>query len=184
MTAPAQVSNRSAARDSARDSKRDSELGPAVSGPAGVKPPCETTPTRSLPAPPPPVLPLAPPARRPLVRLGRRECLGLRLHVGCGAPGARIPAPRLIGVVRLAATAAVTLAVVGGMGWIGQAASPGAPAETTVTRVGAGETVWDVAQRVAPKSDQRAVVERIRQLNGMANSAIAPGQQLQVPNGN
>jgi hypothetical protein len=64
---------------------------------------------------------------------------------------------------------------------MGQAASPGIPAETALTRVGAGETVWDVAQRVAPKSDQRAVVERIRQLNGMADSAIQPGQQLQVP---
>jgi hypothetical protein len=167
MTAPAQLSNRPAARDS--------ELGPAVSGPAGTKPPCETTPTRSLPAPPPPVLPLAPPARRPLVR--RR----LQVPLGCGALEARIRAPRLTRAVRLAAAAAVTLAVVGGVGWMGQAASSGVPTETTLTRVGAGETVWDVAQRVAPKSDQRAVVERIRQLNGMANSAIQPGQQLQVP---
>ena len=166
MTAPAQLSNRPAARDS--------ELGQA-SGPADAKPPCEMTPTRSLPAPPPPVFPLAPPTRRPLVR--RR----LRVPLGCGAPEARIRAPRLTRAVRLAAAAAVTLAVVGGVGWMGQAASSGVPAEITLTRVGAGETVWDVAQRVAPTSDQRAVVERIRQLNGMANSAIQPGQQLQVP---
>jgi LysM domain-containing protein len=83
--------------------------------------------------------------------------------------------------VRLAAAAAVTLAVVGGASWMGQAASPVVPAETALTRVGAGETVWDVAQRVAPRSDQRAVVERIRQLNGMTDSAIQVGQQLQVP---
>jgi hypothetical protein len=173
MTAPAQLSNRSAARDS--------EFGSAASGPAGVEPPCETTPTRSLPAPPPPVLPLAPPARRPLVRLVPLVPVRLRLPVGCGASEARIPAPRLTRAVRLAAAAAVTVCVVGGLGWIGQAAGPAVPAETTLTQVGAGETVWDVAQRVAPKSDQRAVVERIRQLNGMASSAIQPGQQLQVP---
>jgi hypothetical protein len=167
MTAPAQLSNRPGARDP--------KLGPAVSGPVGVKAPCEATPTRSLPAPPPPVLPLAPPARRPVVR--RR----LRVPLGCGTREARVPVPRVTKAVRLGAAAAVTLAVVGGVGWMGQAASPGVPAETTLTRVGAGETVWDVAQRVAPKSDQRAVVERIRQLNGMANSAIQPGQQLQVP---
>ncbi|MDQ4092174.1 MAG: LysM peptidoglycan-binding domain-containing protein [Actinomycetota bacterium] len=113
--------------------------------------------------------------RRPLVR--RR----LRVPWGCGATVAHIRAPRLIRAVRLAAAATVTLAVVGGMGWMGQVASPGVPAETALTRVGAGETVWDVAQRVAPKSDQRAVVERIRQLNGMADSAVQPGQQLQVP---
>ncbi|MGH3830056.1 MAG: LysM peptidoglycan-binding domain-containing protein [Pseudonocardiaceae bacterium] len=89
-------------------------------------------------------------------------------------------------MARVIAAAAVTLAVVGGLGligqgWSGQGASPGIPAETTVTRVGAGETVWDVARRVAPQSDQPAVVERIRQLNGIAGSAIIPGQQLQVP---
>ncbi|ERR671916_310368 len=167
MTAPAQLSNRPAARDS--------KFGLAASGPVGVKPPCETMPTRRLLAPPPPVLPLAPPARRPLVR--RR----LRHPLGGGAPEARIAAPRGTRAVRLAAAAAVTLAVVGGMGWMGQAASPGMPVETAQTRVGAGETVWDVAQRVAPKSDRRAVVEQIRQLNGMADSAIQPGQQLQVP---
>jgi LysM domain len=81
------------------------------------------------------------------------------------------------------AAATVTLAVVGGLGWIGQAASPGLPAKTAVIRVGAGETVWDVARRVAPQSDQRAVVERIPHLNGIVGSAITPGQQLQVPNG-
>ncbi|MBV9162912.1 MAG: LysM peptidoglycan-binding domain-containing protein [Pseudonocardiales bacterium] len=83
----------------------------------------------------------------------------------------------------LVAAATVTLAVVGGLGWIGQGASSGIPTETAVIRVGAGETVWDVARRVAPQSDQRAVVKRIRQLNGLVGSAITPGQQLQVPNG-
>ncbi|MGH3812505.1 MAG: LysM peptidoglycan-binding domain-containing protein [Pseudonocardiaceae bacterium] len=83
----------------------------------------------------------------------------------------------------MAAAATVTLAVVGGLGWIGQTPGPGVPAQTAVIRVGAGETVWDVAQRVAPKSDQRTVVERIRQLNGLAGSAVQPGQQLQVPYG-
>ena len=167
MTAPAQVSKRPAARDS--------KLGPVATGSAGARPPCEMTLTGSLPAPPAPVLPLAPPVRPPLVR--RR----LRVPLGYGAPQARIRAPRLTKAVRLAAAVAVTLVVVGGAGWMGQAASPGVPVETALTRVGAGETVWDVAQRVAPRSDQRAVVERIRQLNGMADSAIQPGQQLQVP---
>ncbi|MBV9447304.1 MAG: LysM peptidoglycan-binding domain-containing protein [Streptosporangiaceae bacterium] len=77
----------------------------------------------------------------------------------------------------------VTLAVVGGLGWIGQGTSPGIPARTAVIRVGAGETIWDVARRVAPQSDQRAVVERIQQLNGIVGSTIEPGQQLRVPHG-
>jgi Tfp pilus assembly protein FimV len=86
-------------------------------------------------------------------------------------------------VARVIAAVAVTLAVVGGLGWIGQGASPGIPAGTAVIRVGAGETIWDVAHRVAPQSDQRAVVERIQQLNGIVGSALEPGQQLQVPHG-
>jgi hypothetical protein len=81
------------------------------------------------------------------------------------------------------AAALVTLAVVGGLGWVGQGARPGIPAERAVIRVGAGETLWDVARRVAPQSDQHAVVERIQQLNGMVGSAVAPGEQLQVPYG-
>ncbi|MGH3787001.1 MAG: LysM peptidoglycan-binding domain-containing protein [Pseudonocardiaceae bacterium] len=79
--------------------------------------------------------------------------------------------------------AAVALVAVAGLSFIGQSAEPGVPVETAVAQVGAGETVWDVARRVAPQSDQRAVVERIRQLNGIVGSAVAPGQQLQVPNG-
>jgi hypothetical protein len=63
------------------------------------------------------------------------------------------------------AAATVTLAVVGGVGWIGQGAHPRVPANTVVVEVGAGETIWDIGRRVAPRSDQRAVVERIRQLN-------------------
>ncbi|MGH3435879.1 MAG: LysM peptidoglycan-binding domain-containing protein [Sciscionella sp.] len=87
---------------------------------------------------------------------------------------------RLASVV---AAATMTAAVVGGLGWIGQGTSPGIPAQTAVIRVGGGETLWDVARRVAPQSDQRAVVQRIRELNGIVGSAIEPGQRLQVPDG-
>ncbi|MGH3881785.1 MAG: LysM peptidoglycan-binding domain-containing protein [Pseudonocardiaceae bacterium] len=163
MTAPAQLSKQPAALDS--------EVGPA-----GAR----ATLTRSLPAPPAPVLPIAPPVRGYSAPPARRQLRGPAVD---GAEAARTRAPRPNKVVRLAAAATVTLAVVGGLGWIGQPPGPGVPAQTAVIQVGAGETVWDVAQRVAPKSDQRAVVERIRQLNGLAGSAVQPGQQLQVPDG-
>jgi hypothetical protein len=81
----------------------------------------------------------------------------------------------------VAATA--TLVVVSGLAWIGQGAHPGIPSETVIIQVGAGETLWDVAQRVAPQSDQRAVVDRIRQQNGIVGSAVQPAQLLQVPDG-
>lgn len=121
---------------------------------------------------------------------GLSTCCGLRRLSG-PSPQRPRPAPVRCGSVSrrpgrpayLVVVAVATLAVVGGLGVLGQAASARIPAETTVVRVGAGETLWDVAQRVAPESDPRAVVERIRQLNGTPGSAIQPGQQLRVPIG-
>ncbi len=137
--------------------------------------------TRSLPAPPAPVPPCVAPVR------GRRLACSAQGRVLApavgGAQAAHPSALRSGRVRRVVAAVTVTLAVVGGLGWIGPGASPGIPAQTAVVRVGAGETVWDVARRVAPQSDQSAVVERIRQLNGIVGSAITPGQQLQVPHG-
>lgn len=86
-------------------------------------------------------------------------------------------------VTILVMSATVMLAVVAGLDWTGPQAHPAIPADTMVTRVGAAETVWDVAQRVAPRSDQRAVVQWIRQRNGIVGSAVVPGQQLHVPDG-
>ena len=162
MTAPVRVVNRPAARAS--------EVGAVGAGSA-----LQAAPTRPLPAPPAPPVPGPPmvtavPRRVVAAAMGRTEA-------------AHTLASRPSRLAQLVAAATVTLAVCGGLSWIAQAPSSRVPAETAVIRVGAGETVWDVAQRVAPGSDQRAVVERIRQLNGMAGSAIQPGQQLQVPDG-
>ena len=98
------------------------------------------------------------------------------------ATAARPRALRSSRSASLVTAATVTLAAVVGLG-LAQGTEPGIPEETAVVWVGAGETVWDVARRVAPQSDQRAVVERIRQLNGIVGSTVAPGQQLQVPHG-
>jgi predicted Zn-dependent protease len=84
---------------------------------------------------------------------------------------------------KLAAVAIVTLLVIAGLGWLGQRSDPAIPQHTAVVRVGAGETIWDVAARVAPQSEQRAVVDRIRNLNHLTDSEVVPDQQLQVPDG-
>jgi LysM domain-containing protein len=132
-------------------------------------------------APPAPVPPFDPSAddQRSASSARRRA---LTSTVGT-AETVRSPAGRTGRGARLVAAATVTLAVVGGLGWIGQGAPPRVPANTVVVEVGAGETIWDVARRVAPRSDQRAVVERIRQLNQIVGSAVSPGQQIQVPDG-
>jgi hypothetical protein len=169
MTAPARLSSPPAARSV--------EVVP--SGARPLRRLAALTPT--LPAPPAPVPPLA-----PVVRSHQAGCLAyrrMRVPAQVGMASVRLPALRSGRLAGVVAAATVTVAVVGGLGWIGQGASPGIPAETAVIRVGGGETLWDVARRVAPQSDQRAVVHRIRELNGIVGSAIEPGQRLQVPDG-
>ena len=173
MTASAMTTSEMA--KSARLSKRSAVAGGRVAS-GEVRPPGPAALTRSCPAPPVPVPPLAPPMRpQQVVPVASRQ----NSAVSAGEARPRVlPLGR---VVSLVTAAVVTLAVVAGLGWIGQGASPRIPVQTTVTRVGAGETVWDVARRVAPQSDQRAVVDRIRELNGFAGSAVVAGQQLRVP---
>lgn len=119
---------------------------------------------------------LCPDRRRDPARRPRPALRPVRL----APPGS--PAPRRGGALRVLAVVVATVAVVCGLGALGQRAGardvPGAVAEV---RVGAGETLWDVAERVAPGSDEQAVAARIRELNGLAGSAVRPGQEIRVP---
>jgi LysM domain len=172
MTASAQLGNRLAAASGSAGRER------AV--PGSVRPVRPTALTQPLPAPPAPVPPVAPavPQRSAPSSMHRQA----PAREAADARAAR-PSVRSGRVASLIAAAVVTLALVTGLGWLGQATNSGIPERTTVVRVGAGETVWDVAARVAPRSDQRVVVERIRQLNGMVGTAVRPDQQLKVPDG-
>lgn len=166
MTASAQLSNR-----------------PATS--SGKVVPRNARPRRPPARPRPfPAHPASVPAAIPAVRRRRVACPTRLLVPAVAETDNACPLALRTGrVASLAASAIVMLAVVGGLDWTGPQPQPAIPVDTAVTRVGAGETVWDVAERVAPRSDQRAAVQRIRQLNGMVGSAVVPGQQLQVPNG-
>ncbi|SHF38580.1 LysM peptidoglycan-binding domain-containing protein [Streptoalloteichus hindustanus] len=55
------------------------------------------------------------------------------------------------------------------------------PTGTETVHVAPGESVWDVARRVAPRHDPDAVVRRIRELNPLDGVAVLPGQALVVP---
>jgi Tfp pilus assembly protein FimV len=60
-----------------------------------------------------------------------------------------------------------------------QAAGPAKPLPTVT--VHAGETLWDIAARVAPHADRRALVGEIESLNGIPGGRVAAGQQLRLP---
>ena len=44
-----------------------------------------------------------------------------------------------------------------------------------------GDTLWSLAERIAPARDPREVVSQIRRLNGLPTAALQAGQQLLVP---
>ncbi len=52
---------------------------------------------------------------------------------------------------------------------------------TSVVVVQAGDSLWSIAQDVAPAADPRETIARIRDLNGMRNATVIPGQSVVVP---
>ena len=58
-------------------------------------------------------------------------------------------------------------------------ASRGPAADVVVVQP--GESLWQIAQQVAPEADPRETVLRIREINGLAEAPIVPGQALLVP---
>jgi nucleoid-associated protein YgaU len=59
--------------------------------------------------------------------------------------------------------------------------APGVKPTSATVVVLPGDTLWDIARRVAPADDPRRTVYEIRQLNGLAGSEIRPGDDLVVP---
>lgn len=89
-------------------------------------------------------------------------------------------------VLFLAASSLLAGVVIGSGQWAGAAdgsgpaAAPSGPA-TAVVVVQPGESLWSIAQAVAPGADPRETVLRLRELNGMADAVVVPGQSLVVP---
>lgn len=88
-------------------------------------------------------------------------------------------------VLFLAASSLLAGVVIGSGQWAGaaDAAAPGAPSgpATGVVVVQPGESLWSIAQAVAPGADPRETVRRLRELNGMADAVVVPGQSIVVP---
>jgi Tfp pilus assembly protein FimV len=49
------------------------------------------------------------------------------------------------------------------------------------TTVQPGDTLWTVAQRIAPHNDPREVVDQIRRINHLHTSSLRAGEQLLLP---
>ncbi|TCO52624.1 LysM peptidoglycan-binding domain-containing protein [Actinocrispum wychmicini] len=87
--------------------------------------------------------------------------------------------------LRLSASFVIGLTVFLGVVLVGFAAGSMAgdrvPDRVAVVWVQPGETLWDVATRVAPDYDTEAVMARIRELNDVPADGVLAGQALEVP---
>ncbi len=96
-------------------------------------------------------------------------------------PSERVERAR-IGFARLAVTALVSAVVVCGLVGVSQLRSAEAgPGPTTVVQVRAGESLSEVAARVAPDAPVRDTVHKIVELNGLRGAEVATGRTLIVP---
>ncbi|WP_110590357.1 LysM peptidoglycan-binding domain-containing protein [Microbacterium suaedae] len=77
--------------------------------------------------------------------------------------------------------AALGVAILGGGAALGSN-EEGAPAGTFATvTVMPGDSLWSIAQRVAPQEDPRDVVAAIVSLNQLQGSLVAAGQSISLP---
>jgi hypothetical protein len=105
------------------------------------------------------------------------------------------PQPRLMGQPRLRITrrgrAVLTVliaiplavaAVLGGIGAVGATATETSGSDSfSYVTVAPGESLWQLAQEVAPKADPRDVVADITRLNDLQSGVVQPGQRLAIP---
>jgi hypothetical protein len=67
-------------------------------------------------------------------------------------------------------------------------ASPGAQAgaesgEATLHTVMAGESLWSIAEALAPGTDPRISIDRLMKANELSSAVIEPGTQILIPSG-
>ena len=113
-------------------------------------------------------LAIAPATRRPPVSYATP--LGVRL-TGRGRAA----------VIGLFLLLALTVAVLRGAGASQAAAHVGAAPATQIVVVQPGESLWSIAERVAPSADPRETIARIVSLNGLTSSVLPAAKALVVP---
>lgn len=114
------------------------------------------------------------PLRTSALRSPRRAT---RTRLRLTARGRRV----LAVLAALPAVLALSIAVLGGGAAIASR-DAGAPAGTfTTVTVATGESLWSIAEEVAPDRDPRDVVDAIVRLNALEGASVWAGQKLSIP---
>ena len=83
----------------------------------------------------------------------------------------------------LAALPLVAWALVAVLGSGGAAADAGlqGPTSFEYVTIGQGDSLWALAESIAPDGDPRVLVDEIIRLNGLDDAVVEPGQRLALP---
>jgi len=76
---------------------------------------------------------------------------------------------------------ALAVAVVGGGAALASNESGAQAGAFTEITVMSGETLWSIAEDVAPGADPRDVVAEITRLNALESGSVAAGQRIAIP---
>jgi LysM domain len=97
-----------------------------------------------------------------------------------------VPFATTVGLALLAGVITLWLGLVAHFGQLANddaGSSAHVPDRLAVVRVEAGESLQDVAARVAPEAPARQVAQRIRELNDLNSTTLVAGQTLIAPVG-
>lgn len=86
---------------------------------------------------------------------------------------------RIVVILVLACAFLVGWSTLGGS--TADASVESASAVGQVVVVQQGESLWSIAQDIAPSTDPREVILRIREMNNLGTDHVYPGQSLHVP---
>lgn len=91
----------------------------------------------------------------------------------------------LLGLVAALAFALISLGQVAAQAGLSDAADGSGPVSSgpvsSTWVVQPGETLWVIAERLAPDTDPRETVARIVAMNDLPSSSVLVGQELQIP---
>ena len=107
-----------------------------------------------------------------------------RTRTGVTVPRLRLTRRGRAVFTTLAAAPLVAIAVFLGLGGgdaVAGSSSAGDTASFTYVSIAPGQSLWQLAEQVAPQADPREVVADILTLNNLSSGDVQPGQKLAIP---